>query len=154
MPSLKRHSSSLRNDARIVSQIKPSEALERDPLIIASGTGVLFDVFEPASAPQVIATIPEFVWELSLGIYLIVKGFKPSPITSTNAQPPWGRGDDLDPCLRKAPLVTADRARLGKDWNATPLRRGVSRFFAPTCAREQQSGDLARRVLGHAGDHV
>ena len=27
------------------------------------------------------ATIPEFIWELSLGIYLMVKGFKPSPIT-------------------------------------------------------------------------
>ncbi len=52
------------------------------PLIIASGTAVLFDVFEPGSGPQVIATAPEFVWELSLGVYLIVKGFKPSPITS------------------------------------------------------------------------
>ena len=52
------------------------------PLIIASGTAVLFNVFSPGSAPQVIATIPEFVWELSLGIYLMVKGFKPSPILS------------------------------------------------------------------------
>ena len=52
------------------------------PLIIASGTAVLFNVFGPGSAPQVIATIPEFVWELSLGIYLMVKGFKPSPILS------------------------------------------------------------------------
>jgi hypothetical protein len=30
--------------------------------------------------PVAIATIPEFLWELSLGIYLVVKGFKPSPI--------------------------------------------------------------------------
>jgi hypothetical protein len=52
------------------------------PLIIASGTAVLFDVIKAGSGPQVIATAPEFVWELSLGIYLIVKGFKPSPITS------------------------------------------------------------------------
>ena len=51
------------------------------PLVIISGTAVLFDVFEPGSGPQVIATIPEFIWELSLGIYLMVKGFKPSPIT-------------------------------------------------------------------------
>jgi hypothetical protein len=48
------------------------------PLIILSGTLVLFDVIEPGSAGQAIATIPEFFWELSLGIYLIVKGFKPS----------------------------------------------------------------------------
>ena len=52
------------------------------PLIIASGIGVLFGAFEPGSAPQVIATAPEFVWELSLGIYLMVKGFRPSPITA------------------------------------------------------------------------
>jgi len=50
------------------------------PLIIASGTAVLFDVIEPGSTGQVIASIPEFFWELSLGIYLIVKGFRPSPI--------------------------------------------------------------------------
>jgi hypothetical protein len=52
------------------------------PVLCASGIGVLFNVFEPASAPQVIATAPEFVWELSLGIYLMVKGFRPSPITA------------------------------------------------------------------------
>ncbi len=52
------------------------------PLIIASGTAVLFGVFDAGSAPQVIATIPEFFWELSFGIYLVVKGFRPSPITA------------------------------------------------------------------------
>jgi hypothetical protein len=57
------------------------------PLIVASGTGVLFGLFEPASAPQVIATVPEFFWELLLGIYLIVKGFRPSPILSRRAAP-------------------------------------------------------------------
>jgi hypothetical protein len=50
------------------------------PLIVASGIGVFFGAFEAGSAPQVIATAPEFVWELGLGIYLIVKGFRPSPI--------------------------------------------------------------------------
>jgi hypothetical protein len=40
------------------------------------------DVIGRGSAAQSIATIPEFVWELSLGIYLIVKGFKPSQITT------------------------------------------------------------------------
>ncbi len=52
------------------------------PVLCAAGIGVLFNVFEPGSTPQVIATAPEFVWELSLGIYLMVKGFKPSPITT------------------------------------------------------------------------
>jgi len=57
------------------------------PLIILSGTLVLFNVIEPGSSAQAIATIPEFFWELSLGIYLIVKGFNPSPITAGLASP-------------------------------------------------------------------
>ena len=52
------------------------------PLLIASTVCVLFGVFKAGSAPQAIATGPEFFWELSLGIYLIVKGFRPSPIIS------------------------------------------------------------------------
>ena len=54
------------------------------PLICLSGIAVLFDVFEYGGTGQAIATIPEFLWELSLGIYLTVKGFKPSPILSGN----------------------------------------------------------------------
>jgi Domain of unknown function (DUF4386) len=57
------------------------------PLIIASGTGVLFNVFQPQSAPQILATAPEFVWELALGIYLVVRGFRRSPITSRDVAP-------------------------------------------------------------------
>jgi len=52
------------------------------PVLCAGGIAVLFDVIEPDSALKGLAAAPEFVWELSLGIYLIVKGFKPSPITS------------------------------------------------------------------------
>jgi hypothetical protein len=56
------------------------------PLIILSGTAVLLGLFDAGSAPQVIATVPEFFWELSLGIYLVIKGFKPSPILSNGSQ--------------------------------------------------------------------
>ncbi len=52
------------------------------PLLIAAMVAVLFGVFAAGSLWQAIATIPEFIWELSLGIYLIVKGFKPSPIAA------------------------------------------------------------------------
>ena len=55
------------------------------PLVAASGIAIMFDVFERGSTPQALATIPEALWELSFGIYLIVKGFKPSPILSGNA---------------------------------------------------------------------
>jgi hypothetical protein len=50
------------------------------PLLLVAFVGVLFGVFAQVSLPVAIATIPEFLWELSLGIYLIVKGFLPSPI--------------------------------------------------------------------------
>jgi len=57
------------------------------PLLAAAFVGVLFGVFEAGSVWQIIATIPEFVWELSLGIWLIVKGFNPSALASLSANP-------------------------------------------------------------------
>ena len=50
------------------------------PLICLSGIAVLFDVIEQGGTAQGIATIPEFLWELSLGIWLTVKGFRLSPL--------------------------------------------------------------------------
>ena len=45
-----------------------------------------FGVIEAGGVWQTIATIPEFVWELSLGIWLIVKGFNPSaPLLTASA---------------------------------------------------------------------
>jgi hypothetical protein len=58
------------------------------PLILASGSAVLFGVIEPGSVAQGVATVPEFVWELSLGIYLAVKGFKAAPSTSAEPRQP------------------------------------------------------------------
>ena len=46
------------------------------PLIIISGTLVLFDVIDAGSPVQGLATIPEFLWELSLGLYCTFKGFR------------------------------------------------------------------------------
>jgi Domain of unknown function (DUF4386) len=51
------------------------------PLLCAAGVAVLFDAFEAGSAAQFIATIPEIIWEGSLGLYLTFKGFKRSRIT-------------------------------------------------------------------------
>jgi hypothetical protein len=51
------------------------------PLIIASGTAVMFSGNHPGSTLhglQGIATAPEFVWELFLGLYCTFKGFRPS----------------------------------------------------------------------------
>jgi Domain of unknown function (DUF4386) len=62
-------------------------------LICISGFGVVLDVFARGGTAQAIATIPEFFWELSLGIYPIVKGFKASPILE--ARLPTSRVDEV-----------------------------------------------------------
>jgi hypothetical protein len=57
------------------------------PLLCLSGIAALFDVIDAPSTWQGLATIPEFLWELSLGIYLTVWGFRPSPILAADASP-------------------------------------------------------------------
>jgi len=47
------------------------------PLLLIGNVGVLFDVWDPAGAVKILV-IPEFLWELSLGIYAAVWGFKAS----------------------------------------------------------------------------
>lgn len=54
------------------------------PLLLASDIAVLFGAFKQTSGTAGILTVPEFAWELSLGIYLIAKGFKTSsPLIDT-----------------------------------------------------------------------
>jgi hypothetical protein len=47
------------------------------PLVSASGIAVLFGAYEQTSAWSFLCTIPEIIWEFSLAIYLVAKGFKP-----------------------------------------------------------------------------
>ena len=52
-------------------------------LIIISGTAAMFGGGHPSGTFQGIATIPEFIWELFLGIYCTIWGFKrDAPILS------------------------------------------------------------------------
>jgi hypothetical protein len=56
------------------------------PLLLFANTGVLFDWWEMTS-PAGLLVAPEFFWELSLGIYAAVWGFRrASPILSTGAR--------------------------------------------------------------------
>ena len=51
------------------------------PLIIITGTAIMFGGNHPSStlhSLQGVATIPEFLWELFLGVYCVTKGFRPS----------------------------------------------------------------------------
>ena len=89
------------------------------PLIIASRTAVLFGVFKAGSAPQVIATVPEFVGELSLGIYLMIKGFKPSPILPRHYRTARNGRAFPRPCGVR-PVIPVPGTRTGRSPAADP----------------------------------
>jgi len=57
------------------------------PLAVVTAIAVLFGAYKQTSGWSLLLTLPEIAWEASLGIYLIVKGFKPSPITAGDVPP-------------------------------------------------------------------
>jgi hypothetical protein len=61
--------------------------LAAGPLLVLSGTAVLFGVTDAGSTVKAVASLPEFFWELIFGLYLIVKGFKPSAVTPDMVDP-------------------------------------------------------------------
>jgi hypothetical protein len=68
--------------SRLVPRVIPLMGLVGAPLLLASNTATMFGVNDQFSVLSLIALPGIFFWELSLGIYLVVKGFKPSPITA------------------------------------------------------------------------
>jgi hypothetical protein len=68
--------------SRLVPRVLPLLAFIGAPLLLASDLAVLFGVVERVSALPALAALPVALFEFSLGVYLTVKGFKPSPITA------------------------------------------------------------------------
>jgi hypothetical protein len=50
------------------------------PLALVAGIGVLLGAWQTTSGVPVALTAPEAIWEFSLSVWLLVKGFRPSPI--------------------------------------------------------------------------
>jgi len=58
------------------------------PLVMIMGVLVMYNAIPRGGAIQDIATLPEILWELSLSIYCIIKGFRlSSPILRTVTLP-------------------------------------------------------------------
>lgn len=51
-------------------------------LLLASNPGAMFGLWERRAGPSAIPFIPIALWEFSLRVYLVAKGFKPSSITA------------------------------------------------------------------------
>jgi hypothetical protein len=89
---------SLLYQSRLVPRILPVLGFIGAPLLTISFLATLFGFWTQVSPASGLLTIPIAVWEFSLGVYLIVKGFKPSSITAdmdTGDTRPTSRGPAL-----------------------------------------------------------
>jgi hypothetical protein len=68
--------------SRLVPRILPLLGFVGAPLLAISAVATLFGLWTQVSPASALLTIPIAVWEFSLGVYLIVKGFRPSPLTA------------------------------------------------------------------------
>jgi hypothetical protein len=83
--------------SRLVPRIIPALGLIGGPLMISSVIGQVLGINEQVSAWSAIALLPIFVWELSLGLWLVFKGFRPSPVLA-----PDRREQELAPAYAAA----------------------------------------------------
>jgi len=68
--------------SRLVPRIIPLIGLIGAPLLITAVFATLLGGSMPPPSWTALAAVPVAAWELSLGVWLVVKGFRPSPITA------------------------------------------------------------------------
>jgi hypothetical protein len=62
----------------LVPRILPTVGLIGAPLLLAADIAVFFGVIDRLAPINALAALPVALWEFSLGVYLTVKGFKPT----------------------------------------------------------------------------
>lgn len=67
--------------SRLVPRAIPVMGLVGAPLLLISAAVSMFGGWDQVSGPAMLFAFPIAAWEFSLGVYLVVKGFKPSPVT-------------------------------------------------------------------------
>ncbi|HEU4783612.1 MAG TPA: DUF4386 domain-containing protein [Ktedonobacterales bacterium] len=77
---------SLLYQSRLVPRVLPLLGFIGAVLLVASFIAILFGLWGQMSAQAALAALPIALWEFSLGVYLVVKGFKPSPILASDAR--------------------------------------------------------------------
>jgi hypothetical protein len=68
--------------SRLVPRVIPVLGLVGGPVIFGSGTAEMFGLYQQISVWGSVGAIPVFLWEMSLAVWMIAKGFKPSAITA------------------------------------------------------------------------
>jgi hypothetical protein len=64
----------------LVPRVLPVMGLVGAPLLLASDLAIFFGLYERDAPVVAIAVLPIAVWEFALGVYLTVKGFRPSAV--------------------------------------------------------------------------
>jgi hypothetical protein len=64
---------------RLVPRIIPTIGLVGAPIILVSATATIFGGWDQTSAVGALCALPIAIWELSLGVWLTVKGFTRTP---------------------------------------------------------------------------
>jgi Domain of unknown function (DUF4386) len=68
--------------SRLVPRALPVLGLIGAPLLLTADIATLFGVIGQHSSWALLAALPVAAWEFSLGVWLVAKGFRPSPITA------------------------------------------------------------------------
>jgi len=69
----------------LVPRAIPAIGLVGAPLFLLAGAATIVGINAPGSVWTALATLPIFVWEASLGIWLTVKGFRPDAVRRLGA---------------------------------------------------------------------
>jgi hypothetical protein len=78
---------SLLYQSRLVPRWLPLLGFTGMTLLVAGDGAVLFGLIGQHASTTGLIAIPIAVWEFSLGVYLVVKGFRPSAITALYGRP-------------------------------------------------------------------
>jgi hypothetical protein len=68
--------------SRLVPRILPILGLAGAPLLLASDIAIFFGAYDRMAPIAAVAALPIAVWEFSLGVYLLVKGFRPAAVAA------------------------------------------------------------------------
>jgi Domain of unknown function (DUF4386) len=78
----------------LVPRVIPLVGLIGAPFFLVTAVATILGLNEQGSVWSAIVVVPIFLWELSLGVWLTVKGFRPSPLTA-GTSPAIEREPDL-----------------------------------------------------------
>jgi len=78
---------SLLYQSRLVPRVLPVIGFVGAALLVAGDMAVLLGLIGQHAPSTALAALPIALWEFSLGVWLVVKGFKPSAITALYSRP-------------------------------------------------------------------